>query len=35
VLGVVAQADIARKLGPREPEAVEQLIEAISQPTPV
>ena len=32
VIGVVAQADIARHLGPLEPKAVEQVLEAISQP---
>ena len=32
VVGVIAQADIARQIGPREPKAVEQVLEAISQP---
>jgi CBS domain-containing protein len=34
VIGVVAQADIARKLGPREPNLVEKMLEDISQPAP-
>jgi CBS domain-containing protein len=32
VLGVIAQADIARWVGPEEPIAVERVLEAISQP---
>jgi CBS domain-containing protein len=32
VVGVVAQADIARRVGPDEPIAVERVLEAISQP---
>ena len=32
VIGVVAQADLARKVGPSEPAAVEHVLEAISRP---
>jgi CBS domain-containing protein len=32
VLGIIAQADIARKLGPTEPKAVEELLELVSTP---
>jgi CBS domain-containing protein len=33
VLGIVAQADIARRIGPQEPKEVEELLEQVSQPT--
>jgi CBS domain-containing protein len=32
VLGIIAQADIARKLGPTEPKAIEALLEGVSTP---
>ena len=32
VLGIIAQADVARKLGPTEPMAVEELLEGLSTP---
>jgi predicted transcriptional regulator len=32
VIGIIAQADIARKLGPIEPKAVEELLESVSTP---
>jgi CBS domain-containing protein len=32
LLGMIAQADIARKLGPIEPKAVEELLERVSTP---
>lgn len=32
IIGIVAQADLAVKLGPLEPEEVEQTVERISQP---
>lgn len=32
IIGVVAQADLARRIGPTEPNAVEHVLEAISQP---
>lgn len=32
LVGIIAQADIARKLGPEEPESVERMLEQISEP---
>ena len=32
VLGMIAQADVARRLGPVEPKAVEELLESVSTP---
>jgi CBS domain-containing protein len=32
LLGIIAQADVAMKLGPRQPELVEEVMEAISRP---
>ena len=32
LVGVVSQADVARRFGPREPIAVEKMLEGISQP---
>jgi CBS domain-containing protein len=32
LIGVIAQADIARRIGPEEPEFVETLVEGISEP---
>lgn len=32
VIGVIAQADLARQLGPDDPELVERVVEAISRP---
>lgn len=32
LVGIIAQADIATRLGPREPEQVEELLEKISEP---
>ncbi len=32
LVGIVAQADVARYLGPAEPEEVEQLLEELSEP---
>lgn len=35
VVGIVAQADIARVIGPEEPRAFEKMVEAISTPSAV
>jgi CBS domain-containing protein len=35
LLGIIAQADIATKVGPSEPAQVEELLERISSPEPV
>ncbi|HUH11587.1 MAG TPA: CBS domain-containing protein [Longimicrobiales bacterium] len=35
LIGVISQADIARKVGPAEPARVERVLEAISQPVRV
>lgn len=32
VIGIIAQADIARQVGPQEPKQVERLLEEISEP---
>ena len=32
VTGVIAQADVARKVGPREPHVVQDLVEKVSEP---
>ena len=32
LLGIIAQADIARKLGPRQPKTVDELLELVSAP---
>lgn len=32
LIGIVAQADLARKLGPEDPELVEEVLERVSQP---
>ncbi|HUF27030.1 MAG TPA: CBS domain-containing protein [Gemmatimonadaceae bacterium] len=33
--GIIAQADLARRMGPSEPLKVEEVVEAISMPAPV
>ena len=32
LVGIVAQADLARKIGPQDPELVEEVLERVSQP---
>ncbi|HZK78716.1 MAG TPA: CBS domain-containing protein [Gemmatimonadaceae bacterium] len=35
LLGMIAQADVATKIGPREPDVIEELLERVSEPVPV
>lgn len=32
LVGIIAQADLARKLGPKDPEKIEELLEQVSEP---
>lgn len=35
LVGMIAQADVATKLGPKDPNSVEELLEHVSEPMPV